>query len=214
MTGRIYSVYVVSESFLDGGAYDANTADMVWDREHNGWSLGEHGNLTLNGTSISKLQKNITGLQHLSPSDCITAYGNQLVADRGSMIAVTNSSLVNTTLANASNDYSNSSVFGFYQYTLDTNGSGVDPLVWICAFLEHYNASLENCNIATARASAYNWTILDQPIQYCLSELKESFCTLEFSLTIMIIVICCNAVKAMCMVVTVWNPETVLVTIG
>ncbi|MCJ1432073.1 hypothetical protein MMC27_001429 [Xylographa pallens] len=214
VTGRIYSVFVVSESFLDGGTYNASTTDMAWDPERNGWSSGEHGSLTLNETSISKLQKNITQLQHLESVDCITAYGNQLVPDRGNVIAVTNSPLVNMTLWSASNDTFNSSVLGFYQYTLNADGGAVDSLVWICAFLEHYNATQEDCNIARARAGAQNWTIFDQPIQYCLSEQKESFCTLEVSLTIMIIVIFCNAIKAVCMVVTVWDPEAVLATIG
>ena len=63
--------------------------------------------------------------------------------------------------------------------------------------------------------SSVQWTVLDFPIEYCLSQPADSTCKLQFSLVIMVIVILCNFSKTFCMFLTIWNPSWVpLLTLG
>jgi len=204
-------VFVVSESFLTGGQYNDSVPNPTWGHFRDGWVAEQNSSLT--DSPLSSMQRNLTGLQRLSPSDCIAAYGSGLVTDRGSLLAVTTREVVNSSLCAL-----DSSVLALYAVgppKLPPFDSWMDSMVWICTFLPSYNPFLQACNIQAAQASASMWTIFDQPIDYCLSRKRESFCTLEFSQTIMIIVICCNAVKAVCMTLAVWdsNGES-LVTVG
>ncbi|MCJ1435914.1 hypothetical protein MMC27_005290 [Xylographa pallens] len=220
ITARVYSVVVVSETFLNGDHFNDTIHQIEWgsysvmDENKNphtvdGWRVDVNAT-QLKNTSVSTLLTTHAQLQRLSSSDCMTAYGNDLVRDRGSLLAVTNGPLVNMSLGAA-----NSSVYGFYNFQLSKGGSWTDPLAWICGFMNDYDARYQACDIQKAQATASNWTIFDQPIKYCLSQEKQSICNLEFSLTIMMIVIACNFVKATCMVLHAWGQdEDILITFG
>ena len=44
-----------------------------------------------------------------------------------------------------------------------------------------------------------NWNIFGFRVEHCLSEIVEERCMLEFNRDLAIAVICCNSVKALCM---------------
>lgn len=80
------------------------------------------------------------------------------------------------------------------------------PSAWMC---QSY------CDGNGMHPITHKWTPFGQEIDYCLSQKKEDHCTLEFSLVIMIVVICCNAAKAIAMTLAIRGDEDeILVTIG
>lgn len=71
------------------------------------------------------------------------------------------------------------------------------------------------CDLKNALKRADNWETFSYSVDYCLSEPMEEFCRLEFSMTIMIVIVVCNLIKTICMVLTVWKQKTPpLATIG
>ena len=78
-----------------------------------------------------------------------------------------------------------------------------------------YKSGQPVCTLAKAQAGASTWNVLQHPISYCLVEEVQQECRLQFSLTIMIIVILANATKASIMFLTWWKFSTpTLVTMG
>ena len=75
--------------------------------------------------------------------------------------------------------------------------------------------SIQHCLNAVQPCNSSDWTIWGQSIDYCLSQQRESLCKLEFSQSIMMAVILCNAVKAISMVLAIWSRDKeILVTVG
>ncbi len=74
---------------------------------------------------------------------------------------------------------------------------------------------MKNCDWSSQLADPDNWEVGGFPVSYCLSELYPERCELHFSLSILIIVIFCNAVKAICMArcVRIMNDQP-LITVG
>ncbi|MCJ1473578.1 hypothetical protein MMC13_002229 [Lambiella insularis] len=216
LTARNYSVFVVSESFLQGGTYNESLPSYVWEGPedgldgYNGWVVDLFGPM-VGQSPLVDLWTNITDLERLSPSDCLAAYTTEFVTNRGSLLAITNSSFVSS----ARND----SVYGWYQMEfamITVDAAPNDPLAWICGGIEGYNAVNSTCSMTMAQGTASNWTVFNQTIEYCLSQPKDGQCTLEFSRVLMIVVITANAVKIICMVLALWDfsEEHPLVTIG
>lgn len=73
----------------------------------------------------------------------------------------------------------------------------------------------ERCNVADLKANADKWQLRDQPIGYCLAQMVEPHCKLQFSRYILIAVIICNVCKAAAMFGTLsLQHEPTLVTAG
>lgn len=86
---------------------------------------------------------------------------------------------------------------------------------WMCVWTS-------SCNSNNLASNANTWTVilwsngeLDLAVQYCLSEPMEEHCQMQFSVTIMSIVIICNLLKAVCMLLALIRQRSQpLVTLG
>ncbi|KAK0837876.1 hypothetical protein LTS02_017887 [Friedmanniomyces endolithicus] len=89
------------------------------------------------------------------------------------------------------------------------------PTDWICE--DDPTATLRNCDIAKQQRNATNWNVKGYRIDYCLSELSSGpgQCRLQFSTTILAVVIVMNICKCLAMVLTlIQNREVALITVG
>ena len=85
---------------------------------------------------------------------------------------------------------------------------------WLCNSPESSTPD-HICDSAAQNSAAQNFTVGGQPIDFCLSNtLNHENCQLQFSVTILVVVIICNFIKLCCMVLTFLEPSPTLVTIG
>lgn len=166
-----------------------------------------------NTTFLHLLQdnaNNATVFQNLSNVDCIKNYGNSLVVGRRNIIAV-------TTSVNAGRTR-NDTVLSVTTHSPADIVRLKDTLGWICedlpGYVDQHDYPPKFCDFNAALKSASTWKTANQTIDYCLSERVSEQCKLQVSRTIMIVVICCNVVKMLCMFSMVRDQKQTLVTVG
>ena len=141
-------------------------------------------------------------LLQIDNSGCMTKYGSNLVSGARNVLLV-------TTDTNVNNSYMGSSSW---------NSDDEVPYAWLCGDgwdTRPYTDQEPVCTLAKAQAATTSWTVFGHNISYCLVEQVEEECRLQYSLTIMIIVIVANATKATIMILTWWKLQTpTMVTIG
>lgn len=91
-----------------------------------------------------------------------------------------------------------------------------DPLFWICGHRDDFAVPVcDTSQILKQVEEGEPWTIMDNSVKWCLSETFDEECRLQFSTSIMSVVIVCNALKAMAMALTLFLlSENPLATIG
>ncbi|CUS15481.1 unnamed protein product [Tuber aestivum] len=145
--------------------------------------------------------------QYLVPSDCMERYNRDFVSDRSNLFLVVR----------------NSSTSTYNATLLDMFGvSGGEPMAsnWICRNnLAPRDSPCDPNKLVENVKGGHPWrmelTRGEVEISGCLSEKTDENCTVQFTLQIMIIVICCNFVKACCMIMAVVRTrEPTLVTLG
>ena len=107
-------------------------------------------------------------------------------------------------------------LLGFLDWTY-----GLPENSWVCGTTIADNMTLLtqsiddfDCSISVA-LSNNSWLMANQPVEYCLSEQVPDICRLQFAVPIMVVVLCCNFVKLLCMTITIWRVrEFTLVTLG
>lgn len=203
---RSFSVFVVSDSFLEGAPFSTNLHGYTVDRPE----------VKSFQDRLRDLQQNTTSWTKLDNEACVKAYSPSIISSRADVVLV--SSTPNST-------NSLLSMYADVQAQIIST-STLDSLGWMCSIPAFPNDGL--CpNFQTVK-NPRDWSIwiyadgrlygpapIATPVQYCLSQPVQDHCKLQFSLAIMIIVILCNLVKAICMGFIVWkrDPEP-LVTLG
>jgi hypothetical protein len=150
--------------------------------------------------------------------DCINAYATEFLNTRGSLVAVINDP------ATAKNDSVKQIMPYRFQYDQNYPGS-FDAYGWICAAddaIERYGFTYQETSIipcstklAKVRANADRWHSYEWNIDYCLSEPVKGMCSLNFSLSIIVVVIICNFLKAITMLyISVRIRDKPLATVG
>lgn len=200
LTSREYTVFVGSESLVNGSAVD--------------WSQTiphTQGRYTLQHL------RSVSTWQTLSNHECISTYGQPVTSAhtsaRGDLLAITS--------------YVDVSHVPAYPVDQSCNrlGTECDAHRWICAGKIFRDSSAKTeankpCNINKVLKNATQWELLHgfaqlSPVKYCLSQSVEERCRVQFSLVIMIIVICANFVKILCMLLLLWHHKSrPLVTLG
>ncbi|GAB7366491.1 hypothetical protein MBLNU230_g8284t1 [Neophaeotheca triangularis] len=128
-----------------------------------------------------------------APHDCISRYHNRFLSGRSHVLAVTKEK----------GDIAEQTVFGY-----EEPQTGYD---WIC--IDDSNAYA--CDPSEILSSSEPWTVHEKKIDYCLSRLVDGSCKLQFSETIFVVVIVCNAAKVVAMLTALWVGKTpALVTLG
>lgn len=152
------------------------------------------------------IQKSASEWERLDNAECINAYSNLFLTSRRNVVLV--SSSINSTITmdtwNSVLDYGSTD----YKHSLDGNW-------WMCSMGGQDGGNLF-CNPRSLLANANNWKVFDYPIEYCLSEPKETMCSVQFSLTIMWVVIAFNALKvaAMVWILVCFDAEKLLASVG
>ena len=144
---------------------------------------------------------NVTHIQNLTNYACIAAYGGSFVTSRTHLFAVSPDP----------NPPGNNSVLSvLFPPTIKRQNTGEG---WVCA--SSATEWTQDCQISTIEADSSRWEVWGYPIVYCLSQQVEEICRFEFSMQLLIAVILCNLIKAICMAITIWQQKVpTLVTIG
>ncbi|MCJ1431301.1 hypothetical protein MMC27_000652 [Xylographa pallens] len=200
-----YTVTVIAEDFLNGAAFNVSGYVAELSPEYTYFSKEISDYATQYESGLKNLQiQNVSRIQNLSNLACITAYGASFVTNRADLFAVSPNP----------DPLGNNSVLSFlFPPTIKEHESGGS---WVCASsAKEPNYGQGGCNIGTTEADASHWEIEDYPIAYCLSQQVSEICRFEFSMQLLIAVILCNLIKAICMAITVWQQKVpTLVTVG
>jgi hypothetical protein len=150
----------------------------------------------------------------LEPAECINAYATEFLNTRRNLVAVV---VDNTTAENDTvkriEQYS-FTLFDFYDWICDTDG---DDGVSRYGYTAEEARGQYHCSaiVSKVKANADRWRPRGWDIDYCLSEQVTGNCDLNFSLTIMIVVILCNVSKALIMLFIAFRlRDKPLITIG
>ncbi|CAZ83959.1 unnamed protein product [Tuber melanosporum] len=151
----------------------------------------------------------------LTPRRCTKLYNTEFISSHRNLFLITKQSdnaMHNTTLLD----------------TFQVGVNGISPGRWMCDYHgvasgETYYQDGPTCNPSDLVSNVTNglpWLLQlrrggEVEISGCKSEKTEEKCKVQFSLRIMIVVICCNIAKACCMIITVVRSrEPTLVTLG
>ncbi|RMY63560.1 hypothetical protein D0864_12597 [Hortaea werneckii] len=151
---------------------------------------------------------NDTRVHNLTASECMTAYGTTFVSEHRNVLAITSAQ---------GNQTNNTILYADWPSINLNNGFESVPYGWICLDAQGQSQSndVTECDIVSARKNASSWTINDYKIEFCLAQVAQPHCKLQFSLPILATVIVMNACKSICMFWTLWrHSSATLVTIG
>ena len=186
LTANEYTVATVTEDFVNGAK----------------WTLP--GSDDYHQSIISGMQQNISQYERLDESSCIKEYGIDYLSSRRHAVVV------------VSNSTPSDTVLGFLDWTYSQPQNS-----WVCGTSLGSNMTLAtlpisdfDCSISVALSND-TWYMADQVVEYCLSERVPDVCRLQFAVPIMVVVLCCNFIKLLCMALTMWScKEFSMVTLG
>ena len=144
--------------------------------------------------------RNISTWQRLDNAACIRTYAQPFVPAHGDIIAIS-AGVNSSTLVQLIDQGGDDSEEGY---------------AWICFEVE----SDDPCEVDKILRNASNWRLFDTEntaflIQYCLSQLVEERCRVQFSKIIIGVVMTCNTLKALCILLAMRQQELrPLVTLG
>ncbi|KUJ10921.1 uncharacterized protein LY89DRAFT_655765 [Mollisia scopiformis] len=104
-------------------------------------------------------------------------------------------------------------------YNADTQQDITLGLLWVCRDsldLDTFGvAEIAGCNLKSLESGILPWTINGFPISYCLADEQPMRCSVQFSTTILIVVVVSNLLKVTCMLATIFRIQhRPLITIG
>ena len=145
----------------------------------------------------------------LTPLECLRAYSSDFVSNHRNLFLITKHSsntTHNNTILNMTISAANALLPSGWRSNYDLNAS----------LVKGYDPSDLPANLTRGLPWQVNLTTTGVvEIAGCKSEITDEKCKVQFSLGIMIIVICCNFVKACCMITAVVRSrEPTLVTLG
>ena len=145
----------------------------------------------------------------LTPLECLRAYSSDFVSDHRNLLLITkysSNTTDNNTILEMSTSAGNASLPSGWRSTYDLDAS----------LVKGYDPSDLPANLTRGLPWQVNLTTTGVvEIAGCKGEITDEKCKVQFSLGIMIIVICCNFVKACCMITAVVRSrEPTLVTLG
>lgn len=189
LSANEYHVLVVTEGFLTGAPWSNGSYNWLSEAYLPSYMAKRPlpaYDSPVPVATVKRLQDNIKALERLDNAACMKAYQSRLLSDRRNLLAVTSAKPVNSSnLLNVMLELPNS-----------------DPTGWICSFLPgraNPGGTRIACDVNLAVQHADSWKVGGEAIEYCLSETVQEHCKLQFSKTIMVVVIVCNLAKLCCM---------------
>ncbi|KAL8685755.1 MAG: hypothetical protein Q9218_007560 [Villophora microphyllina] len=238
LSAREYDVFIVSPNLAAGQFFNASGVPPVWiDSWTNQSTLNEsvsdhwiqqyspfsQSALIMYGSDLVNDVKDKSKWQKLENAECIKKYGQEFVSSRGDLLAV----------SPALNDS-----YPIKWFDRETpNADSTPAYSWVCDRYPQaqFGQQFEQCHLDMVLQDAANWTIRSDdmepdyyplyrghprgsrsdPVDYCLSQPVKEHCRLQFSLALLVMVIICNATKALCMILMIYqNDSEPLVTLG
>ncbi|THY44811.1 hypothetical protein D6C99_06632 [Aureobasidium pullulans] len=205
-----YNIYYVTEDFLTGAAYDR----VAFPDKIN----GSDEDYMDTSAMQQRLQQNNGTWQKLSNAECISAYAvDTLSAHRDVVIVV-----------EPQNTTRKGSMVSRDRYRFNFNSElemdYYNPYDWICVdpmlaekFIAQGWSLSYRCyqTIPQLKKIADQWSPRYYDARYCMSEMMEGKCSLNFSLAIAVVVMICNVVKIFCMSYVAWGiKDSPLITVG
>ena len=185
-------VLLVAPDFLDGNipVIDADDVLPVIGLNVTGSSIVQSIPVINASEIASALQSNLSSLTRLENAECIRTYGTDFITNFLNVLLVTNGSY---TLAG--------SILAGYEYhpaptRSDSSVNNILKLDWICN-------GLSNCDVPNqiSQASTWSYNLKNKEsthVSYCLAQPVHPKCTVEILPQVLIIVIVCNILKAIC----------------
>ena len=219
VAGNDFVVTVVTNDHFEPGAYSNMTEALNGYFQMPSNSLAGAGykypNFPLFSGVLEGYDSNTSNYQDLTPSECTKIYNTDYVSGHRNLFLITKHS------SNATHD---NTILDMIQI----GNLGISPSSWMCAYYQAgearvylepafpCNPSRLTSNVASGLPWQVNLTTGEEvEISGCKSERTGEKCRVQFMLNIMIVVICCNFIKACCMVMTVVRSrEPTLVTLG
>ncbi|GAB7354941.1 hypothetical protein MBLNU459_g5560t1 [Dothideomycetes sp. NU459] len=204
-----YQILVATEKFMAGGTWNLPYRS---DAADNAFVQSIQSNLS------SSQSQNESSWVRLSKSACVSSYDTGILPTRSDLVVVTSQG---TTPAN-------NSVLGLMSSDLTTNYilQSYDPRAWMCAGSNavgydsdggvcNYDDQPGACAEINLVKDSSKWQMCGNAVEYCMSRVFPQHCQLQFSVPILMVVIVCNALKAIAMF---WSlrqyRERPLVTVG
>ena len=218
LAANSYLVAVVTSNHFEPGAY-SNIIELP------GWVRGAnitppedrygHTDTGLFSHVLEGYNTNANSYEDLTPHECTKLYSTDYISSHRNLFLITKHNS-NTTHNNTLLDM------------INVRGEGISPSSWMCAYDQAgkarvYLATSFMCDPSQLTSNfrrGLPWRVKltteeEVEISGCKSEKTVEKCKVRFSLKIMIVVICCNLVKACCMVMAVVRSrEPTLVTLG
>jgi len=185
LTANEYMVAAVTQDFVNGATWTLTGSDA------------SHQSL------LTEMQQNASSYERLDQAACINEYGVDYLSSRRHALVVVDGQLSDP-------------LIGILDWTYSAPENS-----WICGTTLGPNMTLEtisiddfDCSIPVALSND-TWLMANQQVDYCLSLQVEDQCRLQFAVPIMVAVLCCNFVKLLAMIVTLWKcREPTFVTLG
>ncbi|MCJ1380560.1 hypothetical protein MMC17_003668 [Xylographa soralifera] len=216
-----YMVLLVTPDFLNGATPSLGPHDSlpIIGASASGASIEETISAA-NATQVAAaLQSNISSLKRLENADCIQTYGTDFVTKSLNVLLVTNGTHLQA-----------GSILAGYQYYAAPKSPSVEVvdilnMSWICH-------GLQGCSIPSqvSEASTWNFTVWGNDtvsgngtvlghettrVSYCLSQPVLPQCIVEVFPQVLIIVIVCNILEAICFVTLLAKRDfTPLIVLG
>ncbi|PVH78040.1 hypothetical protein DL98DRAFT_636459 [Cadophora sp. DSE1049] len=194
LSANEYYYIIVTEDFLTGAPFNL-TGD--WQPRFPGRSEDRSSSHFFGKFSR---RSSAPSWERLDNKECIQAYSDAFVSSRRNVVLV----------SNIPSDENSVLLYGDADMTSEMTSNW-----WICSKIKN-DGGVETCSPDKYAASASTWEVFDFPIQYCLSEKVDSVCSVQFSQTIMYVMIAFNVVKviAMLWILFRYDAEKILISVG
>jgi len=221
LSAREYSTFIVNDNFLTGQSFNVSerissyTAGSPF--TSGGVNVLDSKSHSYNNTpqvvdhsiqSIAEyLQRTQKSLQRLENQACVDYYSVDFLSTRADVLLVTSE-------INQRDSYLFQSPIPSYLAHNSPRFQDDNPgyaTYWMC---DTWVAGT-NCSRILQNNVTNPWRSNGYAIDYCLSQQVDEHCKVQFSVTVMVIVICCNFVKMIVMAFIAWKrPTEPLMTLG
>lgn len=207
-----YQVVWVTEGFLEGAPFNKTQ-----------WIDSFHPP----NNALTGIQEGAATYNNLTNEECIRAYAQDFITTRRHVLLVVDTQ-------DMPDPETEEEYYMFYYHPPDPETDSIvkqrfhsygplSPLIyfWICPRSLDEHGDSQQCrlnapSLLTDIANGDAWKPEGYRVKYCLSEPYQESCTLQFSLSLLIVVIVCNAGKLAAMIATIqWlHSSRPLITVG
>lgn len=232
-----YTVVTGSDSFLEGGVW--NTSGLL------GVNSSSSEAIVKAADSIWAKFNNGTSYKNMSTHDCFKAFGSQYVSRVGDVLLVQDTTVWHSPVDWTAVWMNSTSYDWVRNVSIALNGSAYrdnaaarqilsdegklasqpnaadmfpfqsKPTLYPSNGWRCPSRNLTNCDADREVPDEHDWEPFGGKVKYCLVETVQERCQLRLSFPIALTVIVCNAVKVLCMAITLWkHQKPSLVTLG